>query len=489
MKKIIFAFFFLISIYNGYSQTWSYAAVGENFGGYNNISCSLKDDADNIYIAGNFEECYHCDGANGIFVSKILPTGLVVWTDTITNRPHYSKIFAKNMFFKDDGSLSLSGYITDTINFMGYILNRDSLRTGFFAEFDITGNCLNASVLPYVPLAVIKNTDHTLSIAGQTSVPVSDLVYLPPSGNFVGNFNDYSDANWIGDLPGIFSSSTDVPAMVSSPQNVIYIVNPSGGISKHTSLTTSTVSTTWFHTLKYINNKLYGFYGDYLLPGTINILDTNGLLLQQRILGGYGNMAAFGRHAQGLAFMGVFKDSLTYNGLSYYSDSSGLFQMYVIEVDSNLVLQNFQIIKQTYLSSCVIVPQFILSNDHDLFIQGYIGGQFIFGSDTLSGSCEGASSYFYSRLSLGIAASVNELKNEEDISVYPNPASEIFTIDLKNRVETKICIYDVLGHCVLDNVPINKSDFKIDLSSQSKGIYFLQMVSGGEKKIKKIILN
>ena len=80
-------------------------------------------------------------------------------------------------------------------------------------------------------------------------------------------------------------------------------------------------------------------------------------------------------------------------------------------------------------------------------------------------------------------------RNDIEIEIYPNPSSGIFTINLKNKtVESKICVYDVLGNCVLDKVSVKNSSQEIDLSGQPKGIYFMEIVSGGERAVKKIIL-
>lgn len=449
----------------------------------------MKDTDDNIYIAGNFSECYHCDLPNGVFISKISPSGIVIWTDTVVSQPHYTKILIKNMFFKVDGSLSLSGFITDTINFMGFVLNRNASKTGFFAELDINGNCLIASILPYVPHAVVKNTDNSLSIAGQTTVPVSDLNYLPPSGNFIGNFIDYADANWIGDLPGTFDSSYK-PGMTSSPHNAIYIVDQVGHISKHTSLSISNLGTSWYRVLEYKDNKLYGLSGAYWASGTLDIRDTNAVLLQQQT---FGNSSArsFVKHAQGYAIGGMFIDSLVYNGQTYYSDTTGLNRLYILDVDSTWALQNFHIVKGVgYGAGGGLWPEFILSNGSDLFIQGHLGGGYAFGNDTIFGSCCGVSSYYYARLSLGIATNVNELKSEEDFSVYPNPSSGQYTILFKEKPnDAMIFVFDQSGKCILRQKISNSTTQQIDISKMAKGIYFIEVETGGERINKKIVLN
>jgi uncharacterized delta-60 repeat protein len=76
-----------------------------------------------------------------------------------------------------------------------------------------------------------------------------------------------------------------------------------------------------------------------------------------------------------------------------------------------------------------------------------------------------------------------------DVKIYPNPSSGIFTVNLKNKaVETKICVYDVLGNCLWKKDCRNDVSPKIDLSCQTKGIYFVELLSGEERVVRKIAI-
>lgn len=77
---------------------------------------------------------------------------------------------------------------------------------------------------------------------------------------------------------------------------------------------------------------------------------------------------------------------------------------------------------------------------------------------------------------------------QQTISVYPNPSEGNFTVNLKNVNESTICIYDVLGNCILNKRSMNDANPQFDLSHQSKGIYFMEIVSDGERVVKKIVL-
>ncbi|MCW3071335.1 MAG: hypothetical protein JWO44_1225 [Bacteroidetes bacterium] len=74
------------------------------------------------------------------------------------------------------------------------------------------------------------------------------------------------------------------------------------------------------------------------------------------------------------------------------------------------------------------------------------------------------------------------------LSIYPNPGTGLYTITTANATGT-IEVYDVLGNKVKSiELKNNVSDYKLDLSGYSKGIYMLNMISEGKRCSKKIIL-
>lgn len=111
----------------------------------------------------------------------------------------------------------------------------------------------------------------------------------------------------------------------------------------------------------------------------------------------------------------------------------------------------------------------------DLFIGNHAGGVAFFNSTNVNG------------------VGVEELNLENQISVFPNPASNLLTImiDDAELSEITISMIDLLGKQILVNQTFNKQ-ITIDVSTFSKGIYFIKIEKGNKKYpqslIKKIIL-
>jgi len=75
-------------------------------------------------------------------------------------------------------------------------------------------------------------------------------------------------------------------------------------------------------------------------------------------------------------------------------------------------------------------------------------------------------------------------QNQLDISIYPNPTSDIVYID-GNYTQLKVVVYDILGKQVMNKFTTNT----IDISHLEKGVYMLQLSDGVKLSTIKIIKN
>ena len=80
-------------------------------------------------------------------------------------------------------------------------------------------------------------------------------------------------------------------------------------------------------------------------------------------------------------------------------------------------------------------------------------------------------------------ASVDD-QNQLDISIYPNPTSDIVYID-GNYTQIKVVVYDILGKQVMKESITNS----IDISQLEKGVYILQLSDGVKLTTQRIIKN
>ena len=94
--------------------------------------------------------------------------------------------------------------------------------------------------------------------------------------------------------------------------------------------------------------------------------------------------------------------------------------------------------------------------------------------------------YFIAKVSENVGAGVNEFSDWELNSIYPNPSQGIFTIQANNPI-TKLSVTNLMGQIVYRKA-INSLTTTLDLTSQSKGIYFIEIFCGEARKTQNIIL-
>jgi hypothetical protein len=75
-------------------------------------------------------------------------------------------------------------------------------------------------------------------------------------------------------------------------------------------------------------------------------------------------------------------------------------------------------------------------------------------------------------------------QNQLDISIYPNPTSDIVYVE-GNYTQLKVIIYNVLGKEILNKSITNS----FDISHLDNGVYILQLSDGVKLSTRKIIKN
>ena len=112
----------------------------------------------------------------------------------------------------------------------------------------------------------------------------------------------------------------------------------------------------------------------------------------------------------------------------------------------------------------------------------------IVGIDTLINDGNWGQSFVAKLEQSNINTSVQTLINNDNIFIiYPNPTSGIFTVNLHNcQAGAKVIVRDVLGNCFLERNCRSESSQEINLSCQPRGIYFVELLSGDERVVRKV---
>lgn len=71
-----------------------------------------------------------------------------------------------------------------------------------------------------------------------------------------------------------------------------------------------------------------------------------------------------------------------------------------------------------------------------------------------------------------------------NLVLYPNPGKDIIQIASKIKIES-IYVFDIKGR-LLRSIKVSNNSYNLDIANLSTGIYFVEIISGGQKLVKKI---
>jgi hypothetical protein len=109
------------------------------------------------------------------------------------------------------------------------------------------------------------------------------------------------------------------------------------------------------------------------------------------------------------------------------------------------------------------------------------------GEDSLRiwlGTSKGLFSYAYKKRPN--PTGIQDIDPFGNVSVYPNPTNGIFTVKADRL--TGMVITDLTGKQIAILGPDSMKEAQIDLSAQPAGVYFLTLVAGDRKTVRKLIL-
>lgn len=98
------------------------------------------------------------------------------------------------------------------------------------------------------------------------------------------------------------------------------------------------------------------------------------------------------------------------------------------------------------------------------------------------------SSFFKDLWKLILPAGINDIENDISVYVYPNPANDVINVSINNsRQISGIEINNIVGKNIYQS-SIASTKTEIDMSNQTKGIYFIKIYYGQTFLTKKIVI-
>jgi len=85
---------------------------------------------------------------------------------------------------------------------------------------------------------------------------------------------------------------------------------------------------------------------------------------------------------------------------------------------------------------------------------------------------------------------INQLNEKVDINIFPNPSTGKFNIfkPLSLKEKLTIRLYSLEGKLIIEKIfQQNEQSMVMDISEQSKGIYYMQLIMNDRTYTKKIL--
>jgi len=80
-----------------------------------------------------------------------------------------------------------------------------------------------------------------------------------------------------------------------------------------------------------------------------------------------------------------------------------------------------------------------------------------------------------------------EIENNIQTKIYPNPTADVLTFQFGNNVERNIKISNLMGEKIMRLPTISNRVFSVNIAELPKGFYFVEIESGGQVEVKKIL--
>lgn len=132
------------------------------------------------------------------------------------------------------------------------------------------------------------------------------------------------------------------------------------------------------------------------------------------------------------------------------------------------------------------------SEDADFFTEGCGNGGF---GNNRSVDLTNASgdtilpAWEYNSCFVSVASSIdNELQAEAGFSVFPNPAKQLFTVEIENHLIDQVEVMDLSGKVVMRQADIRSNRYQVNRSNMPAGIYFLKVQTKELTFTEKVIL-
>ncbi len=454
-------------------------SVGDNL---NERAVSVTtDDMGNVYFVGDFDsQIIDFDGTQltnsyvdpDMFLAKYSSSGVLQWVTTSTGA---GSEYARSVQVSQVGEIYIGGYLNGPLNTFG---NITLISSGdfdvFIAKYDSTGNALWAKAFggtlsDQANFIAIDDSSNTYLTGNFSSPSISfDNLSLTNAGQFdvfVTKFDSLGNALWAKAIGG---AALETTAGVS--------VDAAGNVYLAGSFYDSIMVVDTFHLSNAGGSDIF-----------ISKLDNNGIAIWAKTINGtsFESASALKCSLTGETFIGgrYYGSSFTIGTTTMSNITAGQSDIFIAKFDTN---GNELWAKCGNDSGNSLLNSIALNEAGNVYSTGsYTGTNMNFGNYAIQNA--GASDIFLAKMG-NVITGLEDILNQDDFTLYPNPSSNTITFDLSNNSSVDITITDCSGKVVYSAFKNESQIWNVDISNLTSGLYFAKVISNEVVRTNKLLV-
>lgn len=443
----------------------------------------------NIYITGFFwgnaqAGAFSLTGSklgSDVFLVKYNTNGTVLWAKQSTIPSNTSYGYGYSVATDKSGNVFIAGYIQDTVSFGSFTLNTIHPHNDvFIVKYDSNGNVLWAK-----QSTLTSFSGHSGGYGTSVATDNSGDAYI------TGYFYDTLSFGAIS-LGYSYGQSCGFLAKYSSTGNVLWAkqsINGSGVCSPMSVITDKAGNS--YITGYYRNTIQFGSHTLYT-PSTSVFLtkyNVNGNVIwaKQSSPGWYGTGLASdeNNYIYMVGLTNTTSDSLTFGNYTLYTNPAINQVTFLMKFDTSGKAVCGSILNNIGDISSYGIFDGVASDLTGAYV--YIASVFdttvLCGPDTLIAHGKGNNTFVGRWLPCGEELGLNQLKvNDENLTVYPNPFTNVTTIALNNEGTYYLEVDDVTGR-KLRYIEFAGIQYQLSAEGLAKGIYFIRAFDNNKNVI------
>lgn len=519
MRKLSFVFFYFACL-TMLAQQWQWAKKANNTTSGESVQKICADQSGNSYLLGvstGGSTYGNTQLPAGYFMVKFDPSGSVVWAKTIniTDPSGYHELF---LYVDKMGYVYLYGRLYNSLQILNFSFTGYGEEDIFVIKLDPSGSSLWGKVFGGPsgdgPGQLVVDEAQNIYVTGSFANSISfDGHSLSASGDhfFLVKLDPHGQTRWATQADSGFSAGSTI--RLDDHANV-YLV--AGYQYSYGSVMAKFDSSGNLLSFKAVWG-MYDYVPAFAVSGSGNIYllhNGGGHYEYEPILVRYDeNMNAiwskyigadYGCYAMGNdVFLDTYDHVYVGGGIgsSYCSSDSVYFQGQLAYVGSGGVpalamfdsLGNLSWVNTGSSTDYDAIGPMAKGHDDAIYVAGHFNypGKAGFGDtlilkDTLVNDGNWQQIYVAKFKLSSDPLLVKKSIQPDLINVYPNPSRGVFTVKTNLSCPAKISVFDILGNYLLERSCDERADTQIDLSGRQGGVYFIELVAGNERIVKKI---